>query len=44
MVEPAYAVADIVTSGSSSEIVRRCFVDIVRLLVSKEAHHVRFYR
>src|SRR5216684_4557125 len=31
MVEPAWAVADIATSGSKSEIVRRCFVNMVRL-------------
>jgi len=31
MVEPARAVADIATSGSKSEIVRRCFVNMVRL-------------
>src|SRR5229473_3323685 len=31
MVEPAWAVADIATSGSKSEILRRCFVSMVRL-------------
>ena len=31
IVEPAWAVADIATSGNKSEIVRRCFVNMVRL-------------
>src|SRR5713226_8388587 len=31
MVEPAWAVADIAINGSKSEIVRRCFVNMVRL-------------
>src|SRR5882757_5998327 len=31
MVEPAWAVAEIATSGSKREIVRRCLVDMVRL-------------
>src|SRR5260370_14167514 len=31
VVEPAWAVADIATSGSKSEILRRCFVNMVRL-------------
>jgi len=35
MVEPAWAVADIATSGNRSEIVRRCFFNMVRL------HHYR---
>src|SRR5216684_4289452 len=42
MVEPAWAVADIATSGSNSEIESRRFVNIVRLLVIAEVHHVRF--
>src|SRR6267378_1636387 len=31
MVEPAWAVADMATSGSRSEILRRCFFNMVRL-------------
>jgi hypothetical protein len=31
IVEPAWAVADIATSGDKIEIVRRCFVNMVRL-------------
>src|SRR6266436_4675884 len=31
MVEPAWAVAEIATSGSKREIVRRCLVNMVRL-------------
>jgi hypothetical protein len=43
MVEPAWAVADIAKSGSKSEIERKCFVNIVWLLVTEEAHRVGFY-
>jgi len=43
MVEPAWAVADIATSGSKREIVRKRFVNIVRLLVMVEVHRVRFF-
>jgi len=42
MVEPAWAVAEIATSGSNNEIVRRRFVNMVCLLVMVEVHHVRF--
>src|SRR5258707_5182967 len=42
MVEPAWAVADMATSGSNSETERRRFVNIVRLLFIVEVHHVRF--
>src|SRR6266849_8053461 len=43
MVEPACAAADTAISGSSSEIVRKRFVNIVRLLFIAEAHHLRFF-
>src|SRR5229473_5432066 len=42
MVEPAWAAADTAISGSSSEVERRRFVNIVRLLFIAEAHHLRF--